>query len=390
MTSTKSHPAYQSLLAVCAGYFLIMLLLGVDRHWSFKTSIYDTGVFDQAIWSCLNGKILLNTINFLSMPINWLGFHFHPILFLFVPLYKLSPSPEWLIFAQSISITLTAFPIYKTALKLNYSDWQAFVWTISFLLNPFVLSAAIWDFHPVALTAPFIGLSIYYIITNKFEKLLLCIFILLLCQEHFGMLTIGIGLSYFLINKDLKKSLAILFIGIAYTIILFMLVFPALSPTGAHLMMSAEVKSLNRYNWLGNSLPSVINNILANPLLILKIALIDMEGYKYILLLLVPYGLALPILGIKILLIGSADFAANMLSLNPLQRSINGYHSITLIPVIIISAMVGLNLIRKTYSVKQYNRVILLTLVSFVSLFVICIPHIFGSNSFWILSPFPA
>ena len=46
MTLTKSHPAYQLLLAICAGYFLFMLLLGGDRHWSFKTSIHDTGIFD--------------------------------------------------------------------------------------------------------------------------------------------------------------------------------------------------------------------------------------------------------------------------------------------------------------------------------------------------------
>jgi len=388
MTLTKSHLAYKSLWAICTGYFLTILLLGLDRHWSFKTSIYDTGVFDQAIWSCLNGKVLLNTIN-LSEPINWLGLHFHPILFLFVPLYKLSASPEWLILAQSLFIALTAFPIYKTALKLNYSAWHGLLWAISFLLNPFVLSAAIWDFHPVSMAAPVISLSIYYLISNKFDKLLLCIIYLLLCQEQFGILVIGIGISFYIINKELKKSLLIIFIGASYTILLFMYVFPVLSPTGTHLMMSSEVKNLIRYNWLGSSLPSVIYNILANPLKILKISLIDLEGYKYILFLLVPYGSVLPILGIEILLIGTADFAANILSLEDLQRSVTGYYSITLIPVIIISAMVGLNRIKKTTSRKQFKRINLLILVSFTSLFIICVPHIFGKDSFWLLSPFP-
>jgi len=389
MTLTKSHLAYKSLWAICTGYFLIMLLLGLDRHWSFKTSIYDTGVFDQAIWSCLNGKILLNTIN-LSEPINWLGFHFHPILFLFVPLYKLSPSPEWLILAQSLFITLTAFPIYKTAIKLNYSAWHGLFWAISFLLNPFVLSAAIWDFHPVSMAAPIISLSIYYLISNKFNKLLLCIAFLLLCQEQFGLLVIGIGISFYIINKDLKKSSIIIFIGASYTILLFMYVFPTLSPTGAHIMMSSDVKSLSRYNWLGNSFSSVIWNILTNPLKVLKFSLIDLEGYKYILFLLVPYGSVLPILGIEILLIGAADFAANTLSLNPIQRSINGYHSIILIPVIIVSAMAGLSRIRKIYTTKQFQRIALLTLVSFAALFIICSPKIFGKNNFGTPSPFPA
>jgi uncharacterized membrane protein len=386
MTFTKPHPAYQSLIALCAGYFLIMLLLGFDRHWGFKTSIYDTGVFDQAIWSCLNGECLLNTINF-SKPINWLGFHFHPIILAFVPLYKLSPSPEWLIFAQSLSIALTALPIYKIALNLNYSNWQAFFWGISFLLNPFVLSAVIWDFHPVAIAAPFISLSIYYIITNKFERLLTCIFIILLCQEHFGILTIFIGISFWIYNRNIVKSLTIFIIGLLHTIILFIYVFPLLSPTGAHIMLSTEVKSLSRYNWLGGSFTSIISNIFTNPLQILKFTFVDLEAYKYILLLLVPYGLVLPILGIEILLIGSADFAANTLSLNPLQRSINGYHSISLIPVIIISAMIGLCRIKRIYSQRQYNRVMAITLASFATLFAICILHIFGKDSLWNLTP---
>ncbi len=167
MTLTKSHPATVSLWLLCSGYFLWMLLLGLDHHWSFKTSIYDTGVFDQAIWSCLNGEVLLNTINF-GKPINWLGFHFHPLLFLFVPLYKLSPSPEWLIIGQALAITAAAIPVYKTALKLDYSEWQAVLWAAGFLFNPFVLSAVLWDFHPVAIATPIIGVCIYFLVSNQF------------------------------------------------------------------------------------------------------------------------------------------------------------------------------------------------------------------------------
>lgn len=388
MTLTKSSAACIALWTICAGYFLILLLLGLDRHWSLKTSIYDTGVFDQAIWSCLNGNILLNTINF-SAPINWLGFHFHPILFLFVPLYKLSPSPEWLIAGQALAITLAAIPVYKTAIKLNFPDWQGIFWAISFLFNPFVLSAAIWDFHPVAIATPIIGFSIYYIISNRFGKLLLCASILLLCQEQFGLLVICLGISNYIFNRNVKQSLGLVLLGTAYTMIVFMYVFPALSPTGSHIMMTSEGKSLNRYNWLGNSLPAVIRNILLNPLTVLKISLIDMASYKDILLLLVPYGAVLPILGMEILLIGSADFAANILSLGKLQHSIYGYHAITLIPVIVIASMVGLNRIRKMYSTRQCQRIVFLCLISFVSLFIICIPHVFGRNSFWTLSLFP-
>lgn len=74
-------------------HFAVLLLLGLSRHWGCRTSVNDLGVFDQAVWGTLNGELLRNTSQ-LNQPINWLGFHFHPDLLLFVPRYAISPSAE--------------------------------------------------------------------------------------------------------------------------------------------------------------------------------------------------------------------------------------------------------------------------------------------------------
>jgi uncharacterized membrane protein len=380
---------YAALLIASAFYFLAMLLFGLDRHWSFKTSINDTGVFDHAIWSYIQEGVFVDTIN-LSRPINWLGFHFNPILFLFVPLYWLYPAPEWLIFAQALAIASTAWPLYKSARHLRYSEGHALLWSLGFLLNPFVISAAMWDFHPVAIATPFIAWSIYYLLAKVFKKLLLAAFIVLLCQEQFGILILCMGLSYYALHREFKKSVCLAGLGVLYTAFVFYYAFPKLSPTGTHLMMSQEMAGLSRYSWLGRTLFEIVSHFFSRPLDVLKTVIIDMEAYRYIILLLLPYGFILPLLGFEILVIGTADFAANSLSLNPLPRGINGYHSITLIPVVIIAAMVGFKRGGRIFPEKLCNRTGFLTLFAFLMLYAMSLPHLFGKNSLWMLSLIPA
>ena len=96
-------------------HFSVVLTLGLFRHWGYMSSLNDLGVFDQAVWGTLHGQFLLNTSNELNQPINWLGFHFNPVLLLFVPLYALSPSVEWFALAQALALSIAAWPIFLLA-----------------------------------------------------------------------------------------------------------------------------------------------------------------------------------------------------------------------------------------------------------------------------------
>ncbi|UCD90132.1 MAG: DUF2079 domain-containing protein, partial [Desulfobacterales bacterium] len=110
----------------CAGiaillYSLLFLFLGLSRHWGYLTSINDLGVADQVVWGLLNGDFFLNTSQ-LNRPIVWLGFHFHLINLLFVPLYYLVPNVIWFILAHAFSLSLSAVPIYLLARRVLRSE----------------------------------------------------------------------------------------------------------------------------------------------------------------------------------------------------------------------------------------------------------------------------
>lgn len=117
---------------------------------------------------------------------------------------------------------------------------------------------------------------------------------------------------------------------------------PSLSPTGELLMISTEEVQLNRYGWLGNSAGEVSLRIITHPIDIIGTILVSMQGGTYLIALALPFML-FSFIEFWILLPGLADLAVNLLSANPMPRSVYAYHSATLVPIFMVSAMYGLH-----------------------------------------------
>jgi uncharacterized membrane protein len=288
----------------------------------------------------LNGVPFLNTNNPFGLPINWLGYHFNPILLAFVPFYLICPAAEWLILFQAAAISITAWPLYLIARHVVQSDRAAFLWAVVYLVNPFVLNAAAWDFHPVALAAPLMALGVLAIEKRQPWLFGLSCLLLLLIQEHFGIAVAGFGVLWWLRNRSLTPALAALCMGIAHTVLVLGVIMPALSPTGSHIMMGDDLGQLSRYGWLGESPGEIVRNVFSDPVAVAKRILVDLGGAKYLALLLVPL-LATPLIGVEFLLPGLADLSANLLSANPMPRGLFSYHSISLMPVLIAAGIYG-------------------------------------------------
>lgn len=325
-------------------HFALILMLGLSRHWGYMSSLNDLGVFDQALWGTLNGQFLLNTSNQLSEPINWLGFHFHPILLLFTPLYALSPTPEWFILAQAIALSLAAWPIFLLTSHVCQSEKAGLLWALTYLVNPFLLNATAWDFHPVALAVPFVALGMLAVEKVDRRLLFLSCLPMLFIQEHLGLTVMGFGLLWRLHNKTWEPAIWLVLLGVAHAVLVLGFIMPVFSPTGEHMLLS-------RYGWIGHSAGEVIQALLTRPLSIIKMVM-DMGGAVYFGLLLLPF-LGLPLAAIPALLPGLADLTANMLSANPMPRSVFSYHSLIVLPVLTVAASYGAE--RMSRWVKKFS-----------------------------------
>ena len=364
-------------------HFAVILLLGLTRYWGYMSSINDLGVFDQAVWGVLNGESLLNTSQF-NRQINWLGFHFHPVVFLFTPFYAIIPSATWLTLAQAIALSLAAWPIFLLASRVCLSEKAGLLWAVAYLLNPFLLNAAAWDFHPMTLAVPFVAISMLAVETKRPYLLFASTFFILLCKEHFGVMAVGFGILWYIRNKSWKPALALMLIGIMHSLIVLGVIMPALSPTGDHPMLA------DRYSWLGHSMGEIIGRLFTDPFSIIKVVMIDFKGIIYILFLL-AFFCGFPLLAPAFLLPGFADLAANMLSAVSMPRSLIGYHSVTLIPILTTAAIYGV----KRLSAHQARY----TMTEIAGLAVIAIlvgGYVFaplplpGAYNFWAPAHFPS
>lgn len=365
-----------------SAHFGILLTLGLSRHWGYLSSLNDLGVFDQAVWGTLHGQFLLNT-SILDQPIDWLGFHFNPVLLLFVPLYALSSSVEWFALAQALALSIAAWPIFLLASRVSQSETAGLLWAIAYLANPFLLNAAAWDFHPVTLAVPFIALGMLAVEKADSRLLFLACLPLLLIQEQLGLTVAGFGALWWLRNKGWQTAVGLFALGVAHALLVLGVIMPAFSPTGQHLMLGSGLGPLSRYGWLGHSAGEVILALLSHPLAIFETAMVEMGGSVYFGLLLLPF-LGFPVLAGAFLLPGFGDLAANALSANPMQKSLFSYHSVSLVPMFTTAALYGVARIsrwQKRFSAMELTGVVLMAgIVTGVAYAPLPLP---GASNFW-------
>lgn len=363
MHDTQRNWQIKILWFAIFSYFVLTITISLSYHWGYLSSINDLGTFDQAVWGTLHGNFFLNTHNIFNVPINYFGIHFRPILLIFLPFYALSPKPEWMILSQSLALSLTAWPIYLLAKQVIKSETIAFFWGLIYLINPFVMSVPPWIFRPISLAVPFIALAFLAVEKSNFRLLMLSCFLIVLCKEHFGIMVMGFGFLWGIRNKEWKQGISLVSFGAIYTILILGVIMPSLSPTGEHVMLSKGLGQVSRYSWLGSSLKEVFHTLLFHPIFVIKTAMLDMGGGKYLLLLLI-FLCGFPLVAPEFILPALADLSANMLSANPMPRSIIAYHSVCLVPIIIVAAVYGLKRISrwtKKFSAKEWSSFLLIS-----------------------------
>jgi len=258
------------------------------------------------------------------------------------------------------------------------------MWAVIFLVNPFVLNAAAWDFHPITMAVPFVALGMLAVELKNFKMLLFCSLFILLCKEHLGIMVVGFGLLWWLKNKEMKKGLILGGIGLIVFYLVLMVIMPYFSPTGNHIMISEGHGHLSRYSWLGNSLDEIIKRIISDPIKIARIVLFPMGGLFYLILLFVPFFI-LPLLNPILLLPAFADLGTNLLSSISMPRLPVSYHSATIIPILVAASIYSLKIVKN--SIFKKSNIMILTLMIFI--FSILFGYklspfpLFGTLNFW-------
>jgi uncharacterized membrane protein len=332
---------------------IVLFSVGMVRHLSFHSKAWDLAIFDQVIWNLANGNGWECSVrNVLDLR----GDHFEPILYLFVPLYKIIPHVGWLLGVQALALVGTGVLLFNTY-RDKIGELPSYLIFLAFCFYPPLHWLSLADFHPIALAPFFIALGWMGSRKDKLLVLIAGLIGLALCSEE-GLIVAGWwglweftdrGYWKFLFKNQTEaaegqtlKAWVLLILAI-----LFWAVFVYLAAwyIPAHRAEGEGYFYVHRYAYLGDSVSEIAVNFFIKPWLWMTHAL-DGRGLSLLALYLVPLAL-LPLRRPKVLLLLLPTALYTLLSVSPEQRSIFHQYTAIWIPFLFVAAAEAIPLTKK-------------------------------------------
>lgn len=340
------------------GYFTYV---SFEKHSNFFTGRFDLGNMDQTIWNTLQGRFFTLTNPDGINTISRLAIHADFILVLLSPLYFIWQDPRMLLFVQSVVLGCGAVFVYLIAKEILKDGKLSLVFSISYLLNPFLQRQNLYDFHAVTLATTFLLAGFYFLFKEKYLSSLLFIFLAVLTKENVYLISALIG--FYLLFAKKKKKLGLV-VSIASILVFYFLMVKAIPDA-----RGKNHFALSYFQDFGDSPAQIGKNIILNPHKTFSY-LLTFENLDYVKNLLLPMGF-LSLFSPLYLAFSVFDLAINLISSNHNLKSINFHYAATILPFLYISAMYGTRTFIKS---KKFMFYYLL----FFSLF-----------STWLLGAFP-
>ena len=306
---------------------------------SFNMVGFDLGIFDQAVWNSLRGRLLENTL-LPDAPI-LIGQRFSPILLAFVPLYAIWSSPIVLMSVQTIALGIAALPIYWTA-RARIGRPLGLVIVASYLLFPAVQYMGLFEFHESPLSVPLLAFATFFLLRKKYFPLMVCLGIALLVKEEIAFVVCTFGLYLFLVQRQFRLGAGLVLFSILWASLLLQVILPFFRGSEGYYYFShgATGGAIDRYGYLGTSFGEIIATLLTRPLHVLQHIFI-LPKLEFVLLLLAPLALV-PLLSPELLLLALPTLAISLLSDLNLNYSIRYHYTASLIPFLFFATILGI------------------------------------------------
>lgn len=323
-------------------YIVYFSYVSFEKHNNFFTGRFDLGNMDQTVWNTIHGRIFMLTNPDNVNTISRLGIHADFILILLSPFYLIWEDPRTLLFIQSFMLGIGAIFVYLLSRQITKHQVLSVIFSLSYLLNPWIQKQNLFDFHAITLATTFLLATFYFL--NKKNYLLFIAFFILSALTKENVYFYGIFFGVYIFSHD-KKKLG-LALSIISAVILYFLIakFIPSARGGSHF-------ALAYYQDFGDSPLSIMRNILLKPQTTFSY-LMNFSNLYYLRDLFLSVGY-LCLLAPSYLLFSSADIGINLLSNNMNLKSINFHYGATIIPFVYISSMYAAYTLMKKYDIAE-------------------------------------
>ncbi|MET0491666.1 MAG: DUF2079 domain-containing protein [Actinoplanes sp.] len=211
---------------LAAALFLIYACWSIHRHLRLRTSGYDLGIFDQAVRGYAGLGAPVSTIK--GPGFNLLGDHFHPILAVLGPLYRLFPSPITLLVAQAALIAASSIPITRLAIRLAGRGGGVSA-GIAYGMSWGLQSAVDFDFHEIAFAVPLLAFGLTALVERRWTAAAAWTLPLIAVKEDLPATVAVIGLLLALRGRR-RLGAALMLIAVGSGLVILGVILPALNP----------------------------------------------------------------------------------------------------------------------------------------------------------------
>lgn len=216
--------------ATAAAFACVYTWFSLLRHAQLGTAAYDLGLFDQAIQRYAAGRAPI--VDLKGPGFNLLGDHFHPIIAVLAPLYRLFPDARTLLVAQALLVALSLVPIGRVSIA-RLGTPRGLAITVACGLSWGTLGLIAFDFHEVCFAVPLIAFAVVALAEQRWWPAVWWTLPLLLVKEDLGATVVAIGI-YLLLHHQRRPGALLVGVGTAATALITLVVLPAVNKFGTY------------------------------------------------------------------------------------------------------------------------------------------------------------
>ncbi len=231
---------------IAAAVFAAYTVISVFRYLRHAPTSWDLGIFTEYVkqYAHLRAPI----VDVRGAGFNLMGDHFHPIVALIAPFFRVFPTPVTLLVAQALLAAASVFPVSRAARELigpgqgrAIAAAYGFSWGLQQMVN--------YDFHEIAFAVPLLAFSLSALVRGRIRPAVLWALPLVFVKEDQGFTLVAIGLIIAFAYRRRGPGLFLAGWGLFWSLLAILVILPhfnashtygywfaggAVSPAGGH------------------------------------------------------------------------------------------------------------------------------------------------------------
>lgn len=209
------------------GYFIVVNVVVLNRFWQYEGFYMDHGLFDAAIWQMSQGYTpLVDLVG--HFPVNPLGDHFSPTMYLLSPLYLITDSYNVLLITSSVFILMGLGIMFFLSTKLIRSRLMIMALLLSSTLFIGLQNAEIANYHNDVFAITTLAISLLALTYKRWSLFWTFLILTLGLKENFTAVGVGVGVYLWFTNERGRGLFAAIF-SVLYYVAVVKYITPTLS-----------------------------------------------------------------------------------------------------------------------------------------------------------------